>query len=109
MTGDIVDNLGQSKALHPGIAELHSEDTFGEFCLFDDLPACADVIAKTDVALLRIPHHLFKDWLDKHPETGYQIYSELLQNLIHRIRKTNLSLINLYSWGIKSHDISKYL
>lgn len=96
-------------AVHPGIAELGPGEIFGEFGLFDDLPASADVIVVSESEVIEIDISSFRSFLQNNPDLGYHIVVNMLQTLIHRLRHANKAIINLYSWGIKAHEIDLLL
>lgn len=105
-------SAGSSKkepVVKPGVNELGSDDIFGEFGIFDDAPASADVVAITETELIEIDIESFKNFLQKNPEIGYEILFEMLKVLVKRLRHANITIVNLFSWGIKAHHIDKYL
>lgn len=95
--------------VHPGILDLGPDDVFGELELFGELPAHADVIAITKTELIEIDKYTFLKYLQKDREKGYQIILELLQALILRLRDADKKILYLYRWGLKCHDIDKFL
>jgi CRP/FNR family cyclic AMP-dependent transcriptional regulator len=99
----------ETAALRPGVADLGPNDIFGEFGLFDDLPASADVASVVESELLEIDIPSFKAYLNENPTIGYKIYQELLQTLVKRLRHADKVIYNLYAWGIKAHQLDKYL
>lgn len=95
--------------LRPGVADLGANDIFGEFGLFDDLPASADVKALTDAEILEIDIPSFKNFLDSHREIAYTIYLPIIKTLVKRLRSADKVIYKLYSWGTKAHQLDKYL
>jgi CRP/FNR family transcriptional regulator, cyclic AMP receptor protein len=95
--------------IHPSIIDLGPEDIFGEFGLFDNLPASADVVALNQSELVEIDKASFIRFLEQNPKIGYNIMLYLLQSLTKRLRQADKTIINLYAWGVKAHQIDKYL
>lgn len=99
----------ESTVIHPGIANLGDDDIFGEFALFDDLPASADVIALDESELVEIDIKSFQKFLETNPQFGYQFYKEILQSLVKRLRHADKAIFNLYAWGMQAHHLGKHL
>ncbi len=95
--------------IRPGIAELGENDVFGEFGLFDDHPASADIIAIDDSVLIEIDIKTFKTFLDANPEIGYQVLVSMLNKLASRLRRADKTIFTLYSWGMKAHKLNQFL
>lgn len=100
---------GEKTALHPGVADLNPDDIFGEFGIFDDAPASADVAAVTETEVVEIDIKSFRAFLDANPQIGYKLMRELLQIFIERLRHANQAVIRLFTYGIKAHKLDKYL
>jgi CRP/FNR family cyclic AMP-dependent transcriptional regulator len=94
--------------LRPGIAELEEGAIFGEFTLFEELPACADVVTVTDAVLMEIDAISFRKFLNAHPDIGYQIFGCMINNYIKYIKHSNNAVLNLLQWGLKTNDVEKY-
>lgn len=95
--------------VHPGLASLGPNDIFGEFAIVDDEPASADVVTAEETELLAINVNAFRSYLKANPEIGYQIISSMLQVLVKRLRHANQTIISLFLWGLKAHNIDKHL
>ncbi|MBA2654115.1 MAG: cyclic nucleotide-binding domain-containing protein [Gammaproteobacteria bacterium] len=95
--------------VQPGIADLSPPDIFGEFGLFDDSPASADVIAITRSELIEIEIVTFRAFLDANPKMGYEILSDILKTLVTRLRRADKTIAGLFAWGIEAHKIDKEL
>lgn len=95
--------------VHPGIAELGPEEMFGEFAIFDDMPASADVISLSDCVICEIDIHSFREFLKQNPELCAEFLFDLVRSLIKRLRHTNNAVVSLYAWGIKTHEIDHLL
>lgn len=105
----VTTQIKEDTSLRPGVADLGPNDIFGEFGLFDDLPASADVSSIKESELLEIDILSFRAYLDQNPQIGYKIYHELVQTLVKRLRHADKVIYNLYAWGIKAHQLDKYL
>src|SRR3990167_3515445 len=92
----------EESLVRPGVAELNKNDVFGEFGLFEDLPASADVIAVEETTLIEIDIPSFRRYLENNPNIGYQVLVDLFKTLISRLRHANKSIFTIYSWGIKA-------
>jgi CRP/FNR family transcriptional regulator, cyclic AMP receptor protein len=101
--------INERSQLRPGIADLISGDVFGEFGLFDDLPTSADVIAVTESELIEIDIATFKNFLEKNQKIGYLIFLAMLKTLVKRLRHADKTILNLYLWGMKAHQLDKHL
>ena len=102
-------DLKTKSSVSAGIADLGPSDVFGEFGLFDDSPASADVIAVTDCELIEIDILTFREYLEIDTQTGYKILLDLMKLLIQRLRRADKTIINLYVWGMKAHKIDQHL
>lgn len=105
----VIINPGKQGSIHPSIAELGPGDIFGEFSLFDDGPANADVIAVTPSELVEIDKKSFLNYLEKNTEVGYLILTEMLKTLTKRLRNADKTILCLYTWGLKAHQLDKHL
>lgn len=102
-------HLNKDVDLHPGMTDLGVGEIFGEFGLFDDEPASADVCAVTEVKLIAIEKKSLRRYMDSHKVKGYIILMEMFSKLVCQIRHSNNTVVSLYCWGIKNHSIDKYL
>ncbi len=102
--------LEEKRYVQPGIGELKAGDLFGELCLFQpDNRRSASVMGLTDGKLVEIDGHQLSLYLDKHPDTGYQLLKQLFGTLNRRLSRANQRVEHLFAWGLKTHDIDKYL
>lgn len=101
--------LDEKKVVSPGIADLKPNDIFGEFSLFDRLPASADVIAEQESELVEIDIPSFRKFLRSNLEVASEVYFEILKNLVSRLRHADKTIVNLYMWGIKAYNVDKHL
>lgn len=97
----------ENKQLRPGLADLVTNDVFGEFTIFDKLPASADVVAISESEIIEININSFLQFLSDNPDIGYKVMVDMLQVLVKRLRHTNKTTVKLLSWGIKAHGIDK--
>lgn len=98
------------KKISPGIVELKENDIFGEFSLFDtDTPANADVITVTEVELLEINNESFRKYLEENTKIGYKFLLYIFDILVKRLRHADSTILNIYAWGLKAHNIDKHL
>ncbi len=102
-------HLGNEKPLHPGLADLGPGQIFGEFCIVDEIPACADVVALEPTTILEVDRDSLLTYLDQHPDIGYFILREMLSSLVTHLRRSNEAVAKLLVWGIKKHDIDKFM
>ena len=71
------------------LVTLAAGDFFGEVSLFDQGPRSADVIANTDVVLLKISHKAFANISQTAPELAAPILIGIGKTLTARIRADN--------------------
>lgn len=101
--------LGEQRHIRPGFHELGPGELFGELALFDHGPRSASVIAISDCELARLPGSQLLDFLDHHPELGYWVLKEVIEDLVGRVRSTNRKLLALFAWGLKARGIDEHL
>lgn len=65
-------------------------ECIGEYSFVDEQPASATVRANTDVELLELSHDVLRDALDADCELRAQLYKNLLESLVERLRNTNI-------------------
>lgn len=99
----------ESSPMRPGIADLGVNDVFGEFGLFDNLPASADVIAVDDSELVEIDIPSLKKYLESNPEIAYQFLVTMINTLVGRLRHADKTIFTLYAWGMKAHKLDQLL
>lgn len=101
--------IKDSSPMRPGIADLGANDVFGEFGLFDSMPASADVIAVDDCELIEIDIPALKIYLDNNPKIAYQFLVAMINTLVSRLRHADKTIFTLYSWGMKAHKLDQFL
>lgn len=65
-------------------------ECIGEYSFVDEQPSSATVRANTDLELLEIPHDVLRAALAADSELRAQIYKNLLESLVERLRNTNV-------------------
>ncbi len=105
--GDVA--LDNQKQIHPGVCDLTAGSVFGEICLHHTQIRMATVTAATDAELLEINGEALSVYLDDNPIQGYLFYKSLFQIMTNRLDTANQRIENLMAWGLKVHDIDKYL
>lgn len=65
-------------------------ECIGEYSFVDEQPASATVRANTDIELLEISHEVLRDALDADSELRAQLFKNLLESLVERLRNTNI-------------------
>lgn len=93
----------------PGFCDLGDGALFGDACLYGAHKRTASIMAVTDVCILEIHSEMLSAYLDMHPVQGYQFLKKLFKIMAIRLELANERIENLLAWGIKAHDIDKYL
>lgn len=101
--------LDGNKRVSPGLCDLEAGAVFGDVCLYEARERTASVISLTDVQLLEIRSDMLSVYMDDHPVQGYLFLKELFQTMSRRLGLANDRIEHLLAWGIKAHDIDKYL
>jgi CRP-like cAMP-binding protein len=101
--------LSETQRVSPGLCDLNAGSVFGDACLYEPLQRMATVVALTDVELIEFNGGMLSDYLDKHPVEGYRFLKALYKDMIKRLAVANQRVGNLLAWGIRVHDINKYL
>jgi len=107
VTGSV--ELDEKKNMQTGICDLEKGSVFGETCLHESSPRMATVIAVTDARIIEVDGLRLSIFLDAHPILGYLFYKNLFEISVSRLNKANQRVENLMAWGLKVHDINKYL
>lgn len=102
-------SVNENKSVKPGLSDMIAGDVFGEFCLFDDEPASATVVAVEDTDLYEIDASTLKKFIHENPELGLPLLWEFASILVKRIRHSNKAVVDLLIWGLKVHQIDKDL
>ena len=76
------------------LAELATGDFFGEFCLLNETPRVADVVAKRDCRLLKITQLAFASLMAEHPEITTKFLFAMLHTLATRLRAMDRKFVD---------------
>ncbi|WP_150047812.1 MULTISPECIES: Crp/Fnr family transcriptional regulator [Methylomonas] len=93
----------------PGLCDLGKGAIFGDICLYGSHKRIASVAALTDACILDIRSDMLSIYLDDHPVQGYLFLKALFEIMASRLELANERIERLLAWGIKAHDIDKYL
>jgi len=107
VTGHV--QLDEKRNMQPGICDLEEGGIFGESCLYQSSPRMATVIAVTDGCVIEVDGFSLSIFLNAHPALGYLFYKNLFESYATRLNKANQRVEHLMAWGLKVHDIEKYL
>jgi len=107
VTGSV--ELDEKKNMQTGICDLEKGSIFGETCLHESSPRMATVIAVTDGRVIEVDGLRLSIFLDAHPVLGYLFYKYLFEISVTRLNRANQRVESLMAWGLKVHDIDKYL
>lgn len=95
--------------VNPGLCDLDAGALFGDICLYGDHRRTASVISLTDACIIEIRSEMLSGYLDAHPTLGYLFLKALFKVMAQRVELANERIENLLAWGLKAHDIDKYL
>ncbi len=101
--------LDGNRRISPGLCDLEAVAVFGDVCLYESRERTASVVSLTDVCLLEVRSDMLSIYLDDHPVQGYLFLKGLFQAMSNRLGLANDRIEHLLAWGIKAHDIDKYL
>ena len=76
------------------LAELATGDFFGEFCLLNETPRAADVVAKRDCQLLKITKPAFANLMAEHSEITSKFLFAILHTLATRLRAMDRKFVD---------------
>ncbi|OGT18994.1 MAG: hypothetical protein A2V90_04460 [Gammaproteobacteria bacterium RBG_16_57_12] len=102
-------DLNKDTHVSPGFSDLGEGQVFGELPLFDKQPRSASVAAVNDCELAVLHGDKLIEFLDAHPDIGYNILRGIVESLVERLRKANQRVFSLFAWGLKSSGIDQYL
>ncbi|CAG1021796.1 cyclic nucleotide-binding domain-containing protein [Methylomonas sp. LL1] len=98
-----------NKKINPGLCDMNAGSVFGDICLYGSHRRTASVVALTDVCILEIRSDMLSIYLDDHPVQGYLFLKAMFQVMVLRLELANDRIEKLLAWGLKAHDIDKYL
>jgi len=101
--------LDGNRRISPGLCDLDAGAVLGDVCLYEPSERKASVVSFTDVCLLEVRSDMLSVYLDDHPVQGYLFLKGLFQAMSNRLGLANDRIEHLLAWGIKAHDIDKYL
>ena len=101
--------LQKDVRIYPGLCDLEVGALFGDICLFGEHRRTASVEALTESTVLEIRSDMLRVYLDDHPVQGYLLLKALFEVMVNRLETANDRIEKLLAWGIKAHDIDKYL
>ena len=102
-------DLEKDVKVSPSLCDLEKGSIFGDVCLYSSHRRTATVRALTNANILEIRSDLLSAYLDGHPEVGYLFLKELFEIMAARLETAGDRIEKLLAWGIKAHDIDKYL
>lgn len=101
--------LEDNVKITPGLCDLEAGAIFGDICLYGAHRRTASVVALSDTCVLEIRSDMLSVYLDDHPVDGYLFLKALFEIMAIRLETANDRIEKLLAWGIKAHDIDKYL
>ena len=107
VTGHV--ELDEQKSIQPGFCDLEAGSIFGETCLYEESQRMATIIAVTDGSVIEIDGKKLNIFLDENPVLGYHFYKQIFEIFVSRLNKANQRVEHLMAWGLKVHEIDKYL
>lgn len=107
VTGNV--ELDDKKNMQTGICDLDKDSIFGEACLHESSRRMTTVIAVTDGCVIEVDGARLSVFLEAQPVLGYRFYKYLFEISTIRLNKANQRIEHLMAWGLKVHDIEKYL
>lgn len=94
----------KNSAVSTVVAELKEDDVFGQFGLFDDSPASADVIASTRTEILQIDNNTFLSFLTRDSLFCYTFSLKIMQDLFQRIKDDNQKIMALMKYNLQLQE-----
>lgn len=77
------------------LAEIGQHKHFGEMSFFHPAPHSADVRAKSEVSLLRLPHGEFQDLVDDGVAAAYKLSHNVIELMAERLRRMDDWVVEL--------------
>ena len=97
--------ISDNRQMLSGLCELYDDDEFAHACFFDDQPHSASIKTVTECELAVIDADKLRLFLDANSELGYRLLTHWMQIILPRLRDGNKRMANLFSWGLKAHDM----
>lgn len=101
--------LADHRYVKPGLADLGPGDMFGELALFANRQRTASVSAVTEGELVEMDGLRLAEYLDRRPAVGYAFLKSMASILAERLAQGDQRFCHLLAWGLKVHDIEKFL
>lgn len=101
--------ISDDRQMLSGLCELFEGQEFSYSCFFDDEPHSASVKTITPCEMAVIDATRLKEFLDCHPEIGFQLLFHWITLLLPRLRQSNKRISSLFSWGLKVYQIDSLL
>ena len=101
--------LDEHKNIQPGFCDMEKGSVFGEACLYGSSRRIATITAVTEGSVIEIDGTRLSDFLDAHSNLGYLFYKNFFEIFLTRLNKANHRVEHLMAWGLKVHEIDKYL
>lgn len=101
---------GQCRVVHHkgghdiDLAVLKDGDFFGEISLVDDGPRSADVIAVTEVALLKVSQSVIYAMAGVYPSAGFKLLIAIGRIMVDRLRQANRRYVDSLLFPIQGKD-----
>ncbi len=86
---------GGATASDEPVATVCAGEIFGEFALIDSLPRSLSAVCVEDARVLVIAKRDFEHLMAHNPQTASQIYRNIAETLVGRLRRTNVKLADL--------------
>jgi CRP/FNR family transcriptional regulator, cyclic AMP receptor protein len=104
-----VAELSESQVINPGLCDLSSGVIFGDVCLYSPQERTASVVALTQVRIVELDAEFLRNYLDGHPNEGYLFLKSIFLTMTNRLALANHRVEYLLAWGVKQHDIDKFI
>jgi CRP/FNR family cyclic AMP-dependent transcriptional regulator len=106
---------GTAKVIHRRAGqevELHTMtagDFFGELALFDQGPRSADVVAKSNCLLFKMPQSVFSSLAGIYPSAALKLFLAIAYVVVGRMRRTNAKYLDSLLPLSSGRDYSDFL
>lgn len=101
--------IAENRQMLSGLCELYDDDEFAHACFFDDQPHSATIKTITECELAVINADKLKQFLDSNSDIGYQLLTHWINIILPRLRDGNKRMSNLFSWGLKAHEMDSLI
>lgn len=96
----VINEERHGKEIHTIISNLGPGDIFGEFIIFNQMPAGADIITTEPTEVICIEVKSFKKFLEQDPELGYRILFDFLSTIVTRLQSTNNAVLQVMGYAL---------